>query len=156
MKHARSIRMVPVAVAAAAVSFAVSMPAGAQALNTLVPPKQVVIIVPNAAAGPSDLLARWISPKLSESLKQNVIVDNKPSANGVTAGEFVARAAADGSVKLLGGALEASNVNAVEQMVSAGLPRFAISTLSWILHDVQEPQSPDPVITRSTCSTYSL
>ena len=104
MKHASSIRMVPfaAAVAAAAVSFAVAMPAGAQALNTLVPPKQVVIIVPNAAAGPSDLLARWISPKLSESLKQNVIVDNKPSANGVTAGEFVARAPADGSVLGIG------------------------------------------------------
>ena len=102
MKHARLIRIVPVAVAAAAVSFAMSMPAGAQALNTLVPPKQVVIIVPNAAAGPSDLLARWISPKLSESLKQNVIVDNKPSANGVTAGEFVARAPADGSVLGIG------------------------------------------------------
>ena len=67
-------------------------------LASLVPARQVVIIVPNAAAGPSDLLARWISPRLSESLRQNVIVDNKPSANGVVAGEFVARAAPDGSV----------------------------------------------------------
>ena len=31
------------------------------------------------------------------------------------------------------------------------LPRFATSTLSWILHDVQEPQSPDPVMTASHC-----
>jgi hypothetical protein len=46
-------------------------------------------------------------------------------------------------------------LNAVEQMVRAALPRFTISTLSWILHDVHEPQSPDPVITRSQCSTYS-
>lgn len=86
--------------AVVAVAAALVMPAlaGAQALITLIPQKQVVIIVPNAAAGPSDLLARWISPKLSESIKQNVIVDNKPSANGITAGEFVARASPDGSV----------------------------------------------------------
>jgi len=92
------IRSEKLAVAALMGLMAAPMQSGAQSLNTLVPQKQVVIIVPNAAAGPSDLLARWISPKLSESLKQNVIVDNKPSANGVTAGEFVARAAADGSV----------------------------------------------------------
>ena len=49
-----------------------------------------------------------------------------------------------------------SVTNAVEQMVSAALPRLAISTLSWILHDVHEPQSPDPVITRSHCSANSL
>ena len=39
--------------------------------------------------------------------------------------------------------------NAVEQIVNAALPRRAISTLSWTLHDVQEPQSPEPAITRS-------
>jgi tripartite-type tricarboxylate transporter receptor subunit TctC len=87
-------------IAAGLVATLAALPAVAaeQGLASLVPQRQVVIIVPNAAAGPSDLLARWLSPKLSESLRQNVIVDNKPSANGVTAGEFVARAAPDGSV----------------------------------------------------------
>ena len=47
-------------------------------------------------------------------------------------------------------------INAVEQIVSAARPRLAISTLSWILHDVQDPQSPDPVITKSHCSASSL
>jgi len=45
--------------------------------------------------------------------------------------------------------------NAVEHIVTAAGPRFAISTLSWILHDVHEPQSPDPVITRSHWSANS-
>ena len=81
-----------------AAAFNLSATAADPSLASLVPARQVVIIVPNAAAGPSDLLARWISPRLSESLRQNVIVDNKPSANGVVAGEFVARAAPDGSV----------------------------------------------------------
>ena len=49
-----------------------------------------------------------------------------------------------------------SVMNAVEQIVSAALPRLAISTLSWILHDVHDPQSPDPVITRSHCSANSV
>ena len=42
-----------------------------------------------------------------------------------------------------------SVTNAVEQTVTAGFPRFAISTLSWTLHDAQEPQSPEPAITTS-------
>jgi len=38
---------------------------------------------------------------------------------------------------------------AVEHTVTAARPRFAASTLSWTLHDAQEPQSPDPAMTRS-------
>ena len=49
-----------------------------------------------------------------------------------------------------------SVTNAVEQIVTAARPRFAISTLSWILHDVHDPQSPDPVITKSQRSASSL
>ncbi len=42
-----------------------------------------------------------------------------------------------------------SETNAVEQIVIPAWPRFKISTLSWTLHDVHDPQSPDPAITRS-------
>ncbi len=42
-----------------------------------------------------------------------------------------------------------SVTNAVEHTVIALLDRFVTSTLSWTLHDVQDPQSPDPVMTRS-------
>ena len=42
-----------------------------------------------------------------------------------------------------------SVANAVEQTVTAARPRFAASTLSWTLHDAQDPQSPDPAMTRS-------
>ncbi len=45
--------------------------------------------------------------------------------------------------------------NAVEQIVKAAVPRRAISTLSWTLHDVQEPQSPEPAMTRSHCCAYA-
>ena len=71
-------------------------------LAQLLPPRPLQIVVANAAGGPADFIARVISPKLSESLRQSVVVDNRPSANGVVAGEFVARAAADGSVIAVG------------------------------------------------------
>ena len=66
------------------------------------PARPVVIVVPNAAGGPSDLVARIIAPKLGEVLRQNVVVDNRPSNNGVVAGEIAARAASDGSVLMVG------------------------------------------------------
>jgi len=66
------------------------------------PNKPVRIIVPNAAAGPNDLVARLMAPKLSETVGQPVIVDNRPSANGVVGSEIVARAAPDGSTLAVG------------------------------------------------------
>jgi len=46
-------------------------------------------------------------------------------------------------------------MNWSEHMVIAGTPRFTDSAVSWTLHDVQEPQSPEPVITRSTLASMS-
>jgi tripartite-type tricarboxylate transporter receptor subunit TctC len=66
------------------------------------PNKPVRIIVPNAAAGPNDLVGRIVAPKLSATLGQNVIVENRPSANGVVGAEYVARAVADGTVLAVG------------------------------------------------------
>ena len=71
-------------------------------LAQVMPAKSLQIIVANAAGGPADFIARVLSPKLSEALRQSVIVDNRPSANGVVAGEYVARAIADGSVIAVG------------------------------------------------------
>lgn len=66
------------------------------------PNKPVRIIVPNAAAGPNDLVGRLIAPRLSETVGQPVIVDNRPSANGVVGSEIVARAAPDGTTLAIG------------------------------------------------------
>jgi tripartite-type tricarboxylate transporter receptor subunit TctC len=66
------------------------------------PNKPIRIIVPNAAAGPNDLVARLIAPKLGETIGQPVIVDNRPSANGVVGSEIVARAAPDGTTLAVG------------------------------------------------------
>ena len=65
------------------------------------PSKPIRIIVPYPAGGTSDILARSIGQKLSESLGQPVIVENKPGANGNVGAEFVARSAPDGYTLLL-------------------------------------------------------
>lgn len=66
------------------------------------PNKPIRIIIPSAAAGPNDLVGRIVVPKLSETLGQPVIVENRPSANGVVGAEYVARAVADGTVLSVG------------------------------------------------------
>ncbi len=73
-------------------------------VHAQLPAKSVQIIVVNAPGGGPDLIARLIAPRLAETIKQSVVVDNRPSNNGITGTEFVARAAADGSVIGVGNA----------------------------------------------------
>ena len=54
-----------------------------------------------AAGGSSDTVARLIAQKLSESLKQEVIVETRTGAGGVVANEFVTKAAPDGYTLVL-------------------------------------------------------
>lgn len=60
------------------------------------PSQPIKLIVPFAAGGPSDVLARSFTQKLGESLGQPIIVDNKPGGGTNIAAEYVARANPDG------------------------------------------------------------
>ena len=60
------------------------------------PTRQVKVIVPFAAGGPTDVMARLIAQKLSESLKQQFYVENHPGAGGNIGMTMVARANPDG------------------------------------------------------------
>jgi tripartite-type tricarboxylate transporter receptor subunit TctC len=90
------------------VTFAV-MPALAQAQTTSSssgqawPARPVRVIAPFAAGGTADLLGRITAGKLSESLGQTFIVENRPGAGGVTGSELVARSAPDGYTLLVSG-----------------------------------------------------
>jgi tripartite-type tricarboxylate transporter receptor subunit TctC len=60
------------------------------------PQRPVRMIVAVPPGGPADTLARLVAPKLTESLGQTVVIDNRPGANGIIAYEMTARAPADG------------------------------------------------------------
>lgn len=74
----------------AAVAFAASTAFGADE-------KTLTIVVPTAAGGGNDAMARVIAQKLGVLLKQTVIVENKAGATGAIAAEHVARMAPDGN-----------------------------------------------------------
>jgi tripartite-type tricarboxylate transporter receptor subunit TctC len=65
------------------------------------PARPIRIIVPFTAGSASDFFARLLGPKLVESWGQQVVVDNRPSAGGIVAGDIVARAAPDGHTLML-------------------------------------------------------
>jgi tripartite-type tricarboxylate transporter receptor subunit TctC len=65
------------------------------------PDKPIRIVVPYPPGGSSDIIARAISQPLSEALKQTVIVDNKPGANGNMGSDMVAKSPADGLTLLM-------------------------------------------------------
>lgn len=65
------------------------------------PNKPVKIVVPYAAGGPADLLARQVGEKLGPRLGQAVVIENKPGAGGHTGAEQVAKGPADGYTLVL-------------------------------------------------------
>jgi tripartite-type tricarboxylate transporter receptor subunit TctC len=60
------------------------------------PTKPIRVVVPYAAGGITDILARALGQKLGEALGQQVVIDNRPGANGQVGAEIVARATPDG------------------------------------------------------------
>lgn len=65
------------------------------------PSKPIRLVVPYAAGGTSDILARQIGPKLTEVWNQPVVVENKTGANGNVGADFVAKSTPDGYTLLL-------------------------------------------------------
>ncbi len=66
------------------------------------PAKPVKVLVPYAPGGATDIIARIVAQRLTESLKESFIVENRPGANGNIALEATAKAPADGYTLLVG------------------------------------------------------
>lgn len=65
------------------------------------PNKPIKLVVPYAAGGPADMLARMVAERLGPRLGQPVVIDNKPGAGGHTGAEQVAKGPADGYTLVL-------------------------------------------------------
>jgi tripartite-type tricarboxylate transporter receptor subunit TctC len=93
--------LTPAPIAAVCLSLA-ALAAPHLALAQSWPERPVTVIVPTAAGGANDAMARIIAQGLATRLGKPVIVDNKAGANGAIASEFVARATPDGYTIMFG------------------------------------------------------
>ena len=84
-------------VIALALFAGMAVPAQAQPF----PSKPITIIVPFAAGGITDILARALGQRLTDAWGQQVVIENKPGANSQIGAEFVAKAAPDGYTLLV-------------------------------------------------------
>ena len=67
------------------------------------PTRPITLVVPYAAGGGNDVMARTVADKMSKSLGQQVVVENRPGAGGNIATRQVAKAAPDGYTLVIGG-----------------------------------------------------
>ena len=102
--------------------LAIIAPASAQEDVSKYPSRAIHIIVGFAAGGGNDIIARVFGQKLSESLGQPVIVENKPGGGAIVATEYVAKSAPDGYTLLM----SASGIS-INPAVYAKLPYDAVN-----------------------------
>jgi len=85
-----------------AIAAAIALAASGLASGETYPAKPIHFIVPYPAGGPLDTVARLLGQKVSESVRQPVIVENRPGAGGNIGADLVAKSAPDGYTILMG------------------------------------------------------
>src|SRR5215813_12777211 len=123
-----------------AMAALLALSAGAVSADTY-PNRPVKLIVPYAAGGANDIIARLIQPGLEQALGQPVIVDNRPAASGIVGTDAVAKAQPDGHT--LGLAFTTLTVNTA---INAKLPYDIEKDLAPIVLIGKNPQ-----IGRASC-----
>ena len=82
------------------------------------PARPIRIVVPFGPGGGTDVLARIVAPKLTEFLGQQLLIDNRPGANGMIGGDIVAKATPDGHTIMLA----AAGLFSINQSLYASTP----------------------------------
>jgi tripartite-type tricarboxylate transporter receptor subunit TctC len=106
--------------AAASAVLAATVLSTASHASTAWPTQTITLIVPYAAGGNVDVVARWIAPELSKRLGQPVVIDNVTGAGGVIGTEKAVRAKPDGHTLLL--SVESTVV--IAKMVTPSVVRY--------------------------------
>ena len=102
MQHSHATRRFALGSIASAVVLGAGLLGGTSALAQAYPTKPVTIIVPFAAGGTTDILARIIGQALTAELGQSVVVDNRAGAGGNIGGQAAAKATPDGHTLFMG------------------------------------------------------
>ena len=100
------------------------------------PSRPIRFVVPFAAGGPSDIVARVIAPHMAASLGQPVVVENRAGAGGVTGVDVVAKAATDGYTFGIGSA----GALAISPHLGRGTPYNPVTDLAPITLAVLVPE----------------
>ena len=129
----RSISLIAVLFAATTVGTHAAQPAGGDPAEGF-PVKPVRIVIGFTPGGVPDITARLIAQKLTETWKQQVVVDNRPGAGGTIAANIVANANPDGYTLL-----SVSNAHAVAPAVYARLPYDTIRDFAGITMTAKGP-----------------
>ncbi len=120
------------AIATAFGALLAGAPSGAAAQGAADYPRGVVhMVVPYPPGGTTDILGRVVSEKLTEALKQNVIVENRPGAGGNIGAAAVAKAPADGQTLLF---------------TAVSTPAIALSMNTKLTYDLRKDLTPVAVI----------
>ena len=92
------------------------------------PNKVISLVVPTAAGGGNDAMARVLAKRMSEILGQQIVVENKAGGNGAIASEYVARAKPDGYTLLVG----SMSTHTMNQALYSNMPFDGVKDLSLI------------------------
>ncbi len=114
---------------ASALAAVMTLPAGAQKADPAAnfPTRPIRIVVGFTPGGQPDIYARFIQPKLSEVLHQQVVVDNRPGAGGIIGAQIVVDATPDGHTLL-----SVSSAHVTSPAVRAKMPYDTIKDLAGI------------------------
>ena len=125
------------ATAASALATAASVALDSSSVQAY-PLKPIRFIVSTAPGGSPDILARILAQKLSESMGQQVVVDNRAGASGVIGTEIVARSAPDGYTLLLGTSLNIGAMPVLKKRLPYDAEKdFApVTHLAWVANVV--------------------
>jgi len=138
-----------------AVGIAVSIearPTHAQHTDGNYPAKPIRLIVPWVGGGGTDIVTRIIAQKFSTNIAQQVVVDNRPGANGIIGAEIAAKATPDGYTIILHSVEHVINAGVYEKLPYDTIKSFAPLTLvgTHYLILVVNPSSPTKSVSELT------